>query len=88
MDGHVRYSKAAMVKLRRAPRRNLVESRTDRTEREFTAPELMSPQSISSLLGMVEELERSGADPSLWLGFCYRGTDWSFVKRTRRPDAD
>ena len=77
-----------MVKLRRAPRRNLVESRIDHTEREFAAPESMSPQSISSLRGMVTELERSGIDPTLWVGFCYRGTDWSFVKQTGRRDAD
>lgn len=65
-----------------------MESRIDQAEREFTAPESMSPQSISCLRGMVTELERSGADPTLWVGFCYRGTDWSFVKRTGRADAD
>jgi hypothetical protein len=48
----------------------------------------MSPQSISSLLGMMKELVLSGADPTTWTGFCYRGTDWSFVKRTGRRDAD
>ena len=65
-----------------------MESRIDHNQEEFAAPELMSPQSISSLRGMVMELERSGADTTLWVGFCYRGTDWSFVKRTGRPDAD
>ena len=65
-----------------------MESRIDHAEREFMAPESMSPQSISSLRGIVTELERSGVDTTLWVGFCYRGTDWSFAKRTGRPDAD
>ncbi len=65
-----------------------MESRNDHTDREFTAPESMSSETISSLRGAVEELERSGADPTLWIGFCYRGTDWSFVKRSGRNDAD
>lgn len=65
-----------------------MESGTDHIEKEPTAPEAMSPQVISSLRGMVTELERSGVDPTLWVGFCYRGTDWSFVKRSGRADAD
>ena len=65
-----------------------MESRIDHAEREFTVPESMSQESISSLLGMVKELVLSGADPTSWTGFCYRGTDWSFVKRTGRRDAD
>jgi hypothetical protein len=65
-----------------------MESGIDRRETEFIAPELMSPQSISSLRGMVNQLERSGADPTLWVGFCYRGTDWTFIRRTGRPDAE
>ena len=66
-----------------------MDSRIDHhTQHEFSVPESMSPQSLLSLRGMVQELERSGADPTLWVGFRYRGTDWSFVKRTRRPDAD
>jgi hypothetical protein len=50
--------------------------------------ESMSPQSLTNLRGMVQELERSGADPTLWIGFRYRGTDWCFVKRTSRRDAE
>ena len=65
-----------------------MDSRIEDPEREYAAPELMSPQSISSLRGMVTELERSGSDPILWIGFCYRGTDWSFVKRTSRLASD
>ncbi len=56
--------------------------------REFSLPESMSPESLLNLSVSVQELERSGADPSLWVGFRYRGTDWSFMKRTHRPDAD
>jgi len=65
-----------------------MESGTEPIEDEPTIPEAMSPQVLSSLRGMVMELERSGADPSLWVGFRYRGTDWSFVKRTSRAAAD
>ena len=65
-----------------------MDSRIDDPQHEFSVPETMSPQSQVTLRGMVRELVRSGADPSLWVGFCYRGTDWSFVKRTRCPDAD
>jgi hypothetical protein len=65
-----------------------MDSRMDNPRDEFSVPETMSPQSQGILRGMVQELERSGADPSLWVGFCYRGTDWSFIKRTRRLDAD
>ena len=65
-----------------------VESGTEPLEEKPAIPEAMSPQVLSSLRGMVTELERSGADPSLWVGFRYRGTDWSFVKRTGRADAD
>ena len=57
-------------------------------QHESLFPESMSPQSLTNLRGMVQELERSGADATLWIGFRYRGTDWSFVKRTSRPDAD
>ncbi len=66
-----------------------MESRIDPySQHEFSVPELMSPQSLTNLRSMVQELESSGADPTLWIGFQYRGTDWSFVKRTSRPDAD
>ena len=64
-----------------------MDSRMDNPQDEFSVPETMSPQSQVILRGMVHELERSGADPSLWVGFCYRGTDWSFVKQMRRPNA-
>jgi hypothetical protein len=70
-------------------RRDMVDSRIDPySQHEFSFPEWLSPQSLLSLRGMVQELERSGADPTLWIGFRYRGTDWSFVKRTSRPAAD
>jgi hypothetical protein len=67
----------------------MVKPGMDQTKKEeFSIPESMSPQSMISLRDMVKELERSGADPTLWVGFCYRGTDWTFLKRSRRPDAD
>ena len=65
-----------------------MESRTDHTEREFTVPESLSPQSITGLRDMVKDLELAGADPASWVGFCYRGADWSFAKRTGRLAAD
>ena len=58
------------------------------SDHEFWFPELLSPQSLLSLRDVVQELERSGADPASLIGFRYHGTDWSFFKRTSRPDAD
>jgi hypothetical protein len=63
-------------------------SQRQKAERLFIASELMSPESISTLRDIVADLERSGADPKCFIGFCCRHTDWTFVRRTGRIEAE
>jgi len=66
-----------------------VNSGNDQMEISLIFPEPILRHIVrSGLRGLVRELEQAGEDPKTWVGFCYRETDWSFVKQDCFVNAD